>query len=148
MSASDSNASGAGLLVRGTWPGAALCPVGWMGVLFVLSSIPGTRLLPDGTVGALFAWLPPAAQNLMHLPAFGVLAFLCCRALATGRGLFTAPGALAAWLLSVSYGVLDEWHQSWVVGRYSTLGDLLLDATGAALGLAVYAQLARRAGTV
>lgn len=45
--------------------------------------------------------------------------------------------ALLAWGLSVMYAVSDEWHQTFVPTRVGTPWDVLIDAAGAALGLAL-----------
>ena len=43
--------------------------------------------------------------------------------------------ALWAWALAFLYAASDEWHQSFVPSRGSSFHDVLIDATGAALGL-------------
>ena len=35
----------------------------------------------------------------------------------------------------MAFAFSDEWHQSFVPGRYFSYGDILLDAIGVALGL-------------
>ena len=50
--------------------------------------------------------------------------------------------ALRSVLLATAYGAVDEWHQSFVPGRVSSVADLLADASGAALaGSALLALL-------
>ncbi|MDQ6796262.1 MAG: VanZ family protein [Chloroflexota bacterium] len=46
--------------------------------------------------------------------------------------------------MCVAYGATDELHQVFVHGRGPSPVDVLIDGLGAALGLAVYAWLARR----
>jgi len=117
--------------------GDLLLPIGLMAVLFILSAIPGS---PDPGAGALsraLAWTPPALQNLVHLPIYGLLAWLWCRALARVPG----PPALApsaALLLTLGYAGLDEWHQAFVPGRFASASDLALDGTGAMLAVALF----------
>lgn len=77
-----------------------------------------------------------------HLVAFGVLAVL----IAWGAGVdFTRPSwrALAAYALTVFYGVSDEIHQSFVPGRYATVEDVVTDALGAAGGITAMYLIAR-----
>ncbi len=42
------------------------------------------------------------------------------------------------------YGVLDEWHQSWIPGRFPSLWDVLWDVFGLLLGLVLVRWLAFR----
>lgn len=102
----------------------------WMLVIFALSSVPGRPLPGESDVYGLFVWIPPNLQNLLHVPVFGLLAWLWQQAL-LGRGFRFWPASLAALVLTVGYGVLDEWHQSFVFGRYASSTDVALDTAGA-----------------
>lgn len=86
-----------------------------------------------------------------HGAAYLVLAVLLGRALAAGRGAFTARQALLAALLSAAYGVTDEYHQSFVPGRHPSAADVAKDLGGSVVGAALYRRLAAgaaaRAGT-
>ncbi|MFA9460980.1 VanZ family protein [Thiohalorhabdus sp. Cl-TMA] len=110
------------------WP--LLCMLG----LYQLSSIPGTpRPDPAGLAWSL-SWLSSGLQNFLHIPAYGLLAWLWQRALVRlplGRG----PATITALGLTLGYGLFDEWHQSWVPGRYPSGADLMLDGVGALMGL-------------
>ena len=52
-------------------------------------------------------------------------------------------------LLSVAvlFGVSDEWHQSFVLGRHSTISDLIVDTIGSALGVGIVYLRAKRKET-
>lgn len=97
------------------------------GVIFVLSSIsqvPGAGYVSD---------------KLAHLTVFGLLCLLTLRATHGGiRPLSLGPAA-ASFLLVLLWGVLDEVHQSFVPGRFSSAGDVVADALGAALAIVVWA---------
>jgi VanZ family protein len=98
----------------------------WMAVIFVMSSrssVPQSPVVPS----ALFA----AAG---HLFAYALLAVLLARALEYDIESIVRRYGLA-WLLSVAYGASDEFHQSFVPGRQSTVADVAIDAVGAAIGL-------------
>lgn len=43
-----------------------------------------------------------------------------------------------AWGLSVLYALSDEYHQTFVPGRNGTFVDLLIDASGALVGLLLF----------
>ena len=71
-----------------------------------------------------------------HLLAYATLAGLLLLPLA--RGASPRPRqALAAWVLAVAYGLTDEFHQSFVPDRNGRLDDVVTDAIGAAIGVAV-----------
>jgi VanZ family protein len=92
----------------------------WAVVLFFLS-----ETQPDSDL----AWLA-INDKVIHLGLYFVLG-----------GTLSWGGWKASWnfpvlllLLGVAYGVLDEWHQSFVPGRDPSLGDVLADTAGVILG--------------
>ncbi|WP_114313987.1 VanZ family protein [Thermus caldifontis] len=85
-----------------------------MGLLWWLSSQPATG------VGLPHPWDKGA-----HFLAYGLLGFLLGVALRDFR---------PAFFLAALYGVVDEWHQSFVPGREAFGLDLLADFLGAYLG--------------
>jgi VanZ family protein len=95
---------------------------------FALSSIPDV----DGWNGPLIT----AFFNVMHVPLFGAVAFCCYKTLAKGRDL-SMPAIALAFVASVVYAVVDEWHQSFVAGRNASLSDVIVDVIGAGLMLLV-----------
>ena len=92
----------------------------WAGVIFVLSAIPslGTGL---GTWDLVL-------RKLAHLSEYAVLAALLWRALGSHRFAFA---------LAVAYAATDELHQRFVAGRHAAFRDVVIDAAGAAVGLAL-----------
>lgn len=92
----------------------------WAAMIYRLSSSPHH---PD--LGLQFMGL----DKIAHLSVFAVLAAL----------LWLAPGLhgakLRVWGIASLYGVLDEWHQSWVPGRACDPWDGLADMVGAGLGV-------------
>lgn len=48
---------------------------------------------------------------------------------------------IIAWLAASLYGVLDEWHQTFVPGRGASLADMKLDAVSALAGVAAAAAI-------
>ena len=89
-----------------------------MALLYWLSSLPGTPLPDDPALYGLFYWVPPSVQNALHVPAYATLA--CAYWWALGAWL-RAPilRAIGACALASAYGLFDEWHQSFVPGRYA-----------------------------
>jgi hypothetical protein len=113
-----------------------------MSALYGLSSLPGVPLSDDSTQYALLRWVPPAAQNALHVPAYAALSWAWSWTL--GAWLRVPAGrAAAACAIASAYGVFDEWHQSFVPGRYASLTDVVLNVLGALLGI----WLATRAGS-
>jgi len=75
-------------------------------------------------------------RKLAHMTEYGVLALLLFRALYDGRRPARKAASIAL-LLSVAWAVIDEVHQIFVPSRSAAVGDVLFDAAGAALALAV-----------
>jgi len=118
-----------------------------MGVYYWLSSLPGTPLPGDPALYALFYWVPPSVQNILHAPAYAALAWTWCWALGAWlrAPVARAIGALA---ITAAYGVFDEWHQSFVPGRYASLTDVILDVAGAVLGIWLAAWIGSKTRTI
>jgi VanZ family protein len=98
--------------------------------------------LSDAAVGRV----QYAVRKTGHVLEYGVLAMLLGRALRASRrpGEVTRRVMLMAWGLSVAYAVTDELHQAMVATRYGSVGDVVIDALGAGLGLAVFWRFERR----
>ena len=114
----------------------------YMAGIYWLSSIPG-EADPESTIlSDMILWTPPAIQNLAHIPLFGFLALLWHRSLSSwmknGRLLY-----FSAFLLATGFGILDEWHQLYVPGRYASLTDMALNALGAAFAVWLVSRPAR-----
>jgi hypothetical protein len=115
--------------------GAALA---YMALLHRLSSIPG-KVESEGAVDFVYFALTPTIQNLLHIPAFAVLAVLWSHVLPKTTG-----GGVAVLLMTGGYGAYDEWFQLGVPGRYGSLTDWVLDLVGALVGIALYRYLISR----
>jgi hypothetical protein len=105
-----------------------------MAVLFWLSSLPGTPSVDEPATYAIFRWISPSWQNALHVPAYASLGFAWWWALRAWP-LKPIEQVIFALLVAAAYGVFDEWHQSFVPGRYSSLTDVMLDVIGILLGL-------------
>lgn len=128
--------------------GAALArwlPVAlWAAAISFLSALGGPQL-EEATDGlARVSWLSDLPiQGLAHIVEFAVLAILLERALRGRRRYLGLPRWGVVLAVSVAYGGLDELHQAFVPGRDASLGDVGLDALGAALSLAASWALGR-----
>ena len=122
-------------------------PLLMMGAFYWLSSLPGTPMPDDPALYGLFYWVPPSAQNALHVPAYAALAWSWCWALGAWLPVPVAR-AIAACSIASAYGVFDEWHQSFVPGRYASLTDVILNVAGAVLGIWLAAWIGSRTRTI
>ncbi len=120
--------------------GFSIATVGWMGLIFYLSTLPGatpetegSRLLESG----LFSWLGSLGSYAAHAVLFGVLAALVQAALWGWRLGFRLRWMTIAAVFSGLFGISDEYHQSFVIGRSATLADGLVDAIAATFSVAL-----------
>ena len=128
-----------------------LPPVAWMALIFVGSTDSSSSGHTARLVGPLLRWLFPglaeptidfvvfSVRKAAHLGEYAVLAGLCWRALR--RPVRLAPRSWSwrtaglALLISALWAASDELHQSFTATRTASVWDVLLDTTGAGLGL-------------
>lgn len=73
----------------------------------------------------------PHQDKIYHAGAYFIMAIFAWRVL---RHKFSNPW-LSALLFCALYGLSDEWHQSFVAGRYCDISDWLADTLGASFAL-------------
>lgn len=134
-------------------------PVAWMGFIFWLSTgsfsaeetgawiFPLLKaLLPWATLSQLefLHWL---ARKTAHVSEYAILAWLWQRAFVkSGSSALSRNGrTLAAFGLTVAYAIFDELHQGWTGQRGGSAHDVVLDAVGGGVALAVTSWGWRRA---
>lgn len=83
-------------------------------------------------------------DKVLHGGYFFLMASLAYRALRFGHGWTRGRAALAVVLGFLAYGLVDEWHQSFVPRRESDLRDVAADVAGAALAALVSEAIWRR----
>ena len=94
-------------------------------IIFCLSGIPNLKA--------------PLAENnfdkVIHLGEYLILGVLGARALTNTQKHYSAMMILGTvFLFCLFYGITDEFHQSFVMGRVSDWKDVLADTTGGSLG--------------
>jgi VanZ family protein len=104
-------------------------PLALMAVIFFLSA------QPDLNSG--LGTLDTIGRKIIHAATYGLLWWLWQRALRT-------PSAAPAILITLLYAATDEYHQTFVDGRHGSPIDVLIDAAGIAIAVALHAR--HRAG--
>ncbi|WP_042350972.1 VanZ family protein [Bacillus massiliigorillae] len=101
-----------------------LLPIAYMILVWVLSSLPANAVveLPDSKWDHIW-------KESMHLVEFAALYILFVIALATSGKLSLRTSLIVA-IISASYGVVDEIHQSFYPYRSATLIDVVKDWIG------------------
>ena len=113
-------------------PARWLAVIGWMALIFFLSSQPQLPSPPDPLADLIF-------KKGAHFTVYAVLAVLWLRVLPPSRWTWALP-----WGFTVLYAASDEWHQSFVPGRHPQPTDVLIDAAGATAGLLLFWWQLRR----
>lgn len=103
----------------------SLAPLALMALIFFLSAQPDL----DSGLGALDLVL----RKLAHMTEYALLTILWAWALRP----LTGANVLAAAAIAVLYAASDEYHQSFVTGRHGAVSDVVIDAAGAALAVAL-----------
>ncbi|MFD6206490.1 VanZ family protein [Peribacillus sp. NPDC060253] len=103
-----------------------LLPFLYMIAIWIMSSNPDDMILdlPSSSIDRFI-------KEALHLVEFALLFILFVSALAANKKLKPGLSLLAA-LVACLYGVLDEYHQSFVPYRSSTLIDVIKDIIGVA----------------
>jgi len=101
----------------------------WMSVIFFFSSLPGN---PDIADPPFFFYVERKGAHIVEYMLLSFFAFRFFSALSPRqipRTLF-----LLAFLFSITYGISDEFHQSFTPYRSPKATDVLIDTGGALLG--------------
>ena len=106
-------------------------PIFLMFLIFILSSISMDNNVEDLN---FILSLNPTLQNLIHIPIFGLLAFLWLKAF-TKHSILTSVKIIMTLIITILFGCLDEFHQVFVPGRYGSLIDILLNIVGIFMGI-------------
>ena len=125
----------------------------WMGVIFYLSTGSGSAEKTNPLINILLhRYLPALAERLTnaqmeqidfairkaaHVTEYAILGLLLYRAFRGGRIPFRHRDAALTLLLGALYAASDEYHQSFVPGRWATPEDAMIDTAGVTLGLAL-----------
>lgn len=108
----------------------------YSGLIFIISSHSLDRL-PKFTI---LGW-----DKVIHMMEFGVYAILSRIALdAFDEKNITINKIFLAFIMTALYGFSDEFHQSFVMGRTSSIYDWYADIIGAMLFLFIYKLISKK----
>ena len=102
--------------------------------IYWLSSISGNIDPEEAGIHWLISWTPATLQNLLHIPLFGILAWLWYRTL-DAWNIQHGAALTTTFIAAVAFGIYDEWHQLHVPGRYASFTDIALNCAGIILAL-------------
>ncbi|MFY9114759.1 MAG: VanZ family protein [Dethiobacteria bacterium] len=80
----------------------------------------------------------PLPAKIGHLCGYALLAMLLYRALNGQLQDWSIKAAAIAFLISLFYGLFDEFYQSFIPGRESSLLDVVIDGSGALVFLTMF----------
>jgi len=123
----------------------------WLGVIFAGSTDIFSAEQTSRYLVLFLRWLDPqisistiavihfVLRKLGHLTEYAVLAALLWRALRSGTNLRARMPPLFAgvWVVCAIFAATDEFHQSFIASRSASLLDLMIDTSGAVVGLAI-----------
>ena len=102
--------------------------------IYWLSSIPGNIDPEEAGIYWIISWTPATLQNLLHIPLFGILAWLWYRTLDVWN-MQHGAALTSTFIAGAAFGIVDEWHQLHVPGRYASFTDIALNCAGIILAL-------------
>lgn len=103
----------------------------FMGLIFWSSAIPGQPPQPFGEIERqdFISIVCRYFDKAIHATVYAGLAAVLMRALEVEKIVFGKASFLTM-LVCASFGALDEWHQSFVLWRESSMDDWLADSVG------------------
>jgi len=110
------------------------CALLWAGTLYYLSDQPGMAITP------LFSH----QDKVMHVVAYALLGIFSMGVLPKSTAGYRPAQLWIVTALTGVYGLLDEYHQSFIPGRFASLGDVIADLAGGFLGALFVYLLAQR----
>jgi VanZ family protein len=131
--------------------------IGWMLFISIASSNEFSAANTSLIIGPLVLWLSPntspetlnivhvCVRKLAHLTEYAILGILAARALRTStRQIVRTWWFQISLCLVIVYALLDEYHQSFVPSRTSSIFDSMIDAIGGLAALLVIRFRTRR----
>ncbi|TVQ95445.1 MAG: VanZ family protein [Desulfovibrionales bacterium] len=117
-------------------PLSLVIPVAYMALILIAASVPDDESLGERHYLWFLLLVGPTLMNLLHIPAYGLLAFLWRWSL--DRYMAARAAVWLAFILTVGFGLFQEWYQSMIPGRFASLMDVIFNTLGAGIGLWVF----------
>ena len=109
----------------------------YMLIILALSAIPMDREIK----GLQFLIeIKPLNQNLMHIPVYAILAVFWLQLLSS-HGVGGIKKFWLVFLFSAGFGIMNEFIQLAIPGRYPSLIDMVFNTIGSAAGIWLYFSL-------
>jgi len=105
----------------------------FMAVMLGLSIVPGEAQDSDSFFIWAVAATPTLLQKTLHVLFYAVLTVLWAWTLEVMQSVYLRLAVAVC--VAIGFGILMEWAQIYIPGRFGALGDVLLNALGAFLGL-------------
>lgn len=106
-----------------------LPPFVYAGLVFYLSSLPSWKIKSVSSF----------PDYILHFIEYSVLAWLTLRLFRhTGCGKIKPAKYIIIVIILTLFAASDEWHQSFVPGRFATLWDFIVDFIGIAAASGIY----------
>ena len=112
------------LLVNLNYKQCRIIAVLWMAIIFAMSA-QATVPVPQAIWGQ---------DKVMHFLSYAILGYFLARSFRDAHLGLTIKKAVFAALIASVYGMSDEFHQSFVVGRDASVGDWVADSLGGLVG--------------
>jgi len=103
-------------------------PLGWFLAFVLLASAIFIEALHGPTIDNSII---PNLDKIVHVAAFGLLAFLLFRFARSAGFIIRWPLLVMIVLMIAGLGIMDEWVQSFTPGRTASPMDVLADVAGA-----------------
>ena len=127
-----------------------LLPLGYTFFLQLLTGFPKPNSLEEINANEIFIRFseelfdyPYWLQDLSHLPLFFILAWLWSWQIGPYPSLKKVFSNKAA-IVSFSYAVINEMAQAFIPDRFPSVGDLIMNLTGVAIGLTSHKFLCQK----
>jgi VanZ family protein len=112
-------------------------PIFLMTLIFISSSIP---MLQDDEQLKFLSRLNSTIQNFLHVPLYGFLSYLWLKSFVNTN--FSMSNKICLTLaITLLYGFFDEFHQTFIPGRYGCITDVVFNSSGIVLGIIVFCLL-------
>ena len=110
--------------------------------LYMLLLLAGSLIPMDREIEGLnlIIDLNPGLQNFLHIPAFALLAMLWHRLFDQYR-IDRRKGMPLLLLITIGFGIINEWVQYYIPGRYLSVTDVVLNTVGVVCGVWLYSAL-------